>query len=84
MRAAIPFHFYQMRQQLRMRLYVKDIARYVALGGLCHERFAPEAQQRLRRPVGRRIRKDKGDVLVESAPMRFLYLAMAVASSDFR
>src|SRR5574340_25108 len=67
-----------------MRLYVEKIGWYVARGGVCHERFPPETQQGLRCPVGWRIRKDEGDILTESAPMRFLHFAMPVAGVDLR
>src|SRR5450756_3224 len=67
-----------------MRLYMENIAWYVAFCGLCHERLTPETQQSLLRPFRLGVRKDEGNILAESAPMRFLYLAIAVTSADFR
>src|SRR5450830_1035166 len=67
-----------------MRLYVENIAWYVALSGLCHERLTPETQQSLLCRFRLSVRKDEGNILAESAPMRFLHLAMAVTSGNFR
>ena len=67
-----------------MRLYVENITWYVAFSGLCHERLTPETQQSLLCRFRLGVSKDEGNILAESTPMRFLHLAAAVTSGDFR
>lgn len=67
-----------------MRLYVENIAWYVALSGLCHERLTSETQQSLLYRFRLGVRKDEGNILVERALMRLLHLAIAVTSGNFR